>query len=279
MSRLWINGTLVDKNEARVSPFDHGFLYGEGVWEPLRVFKGQLFLPNEHIQSLYQSAEKLHIKIPLTHEELIRAIDTTLNANDRLDGYVRVIVTRGLGTLGPDPRKIDPQVIIIAEEYHPFPTELYEHGLHAAVFTTAIDRNDPLFFARTLGQPHIPLAKSHALQNGCLEAILTSLSGEIAGTTEGVLFLVKEGAVFFAGQQRPDVVGYRAAGLAGEMGFIVAECVIRLPELLLAEEVFQAGVSCGVIGIVRVDGKPIGAGTEGSVTRTIREGYERLVSV
>jgi branched-chain amino acid aminotransferase len=273
MSHLWINGTLVDKNEARVSPFDHGFLYGEGVWESLRVFNEQLFLPKEHLRNLYQSAEKLHIRIPYSQEELIAAIQTTLKANNRVDGYIRVIITRGPGTIGPDPRKIDPQVIVIAEEYRPFPTELYEHGLHAAVYPTAIERSDPLLSARTLGQTYIPLAKHHALQNGCLESILTNSSGEITGTTEGVLFVVKEGAVFFAARQRPDAIGNRVAALAGDIGLIVAECTFRTPELFAAEELFQAGAACGVIGIVRVDGKLIGDGIEGAVTRTIREGY------
>ena len=276
MSLLWINGTLVEKNQARISPFDHGFLYGDGVWEPLRIFNGKLFLPREHLQNLYHSAEKLHIEIPLTEAELLSAIETTLKANERVDGYVRVIVTRGPGTLGPDPRKIDPQVIIIAEEYHPFPSELYNHGLNAVSFAAAIDSSDPLVLAKTLGQPYVTVAKRQALQNGCLEAIIANQNGDIFSTTEGAVLLVRDEAVFFAGGQRPDVTGNRVAGLAGEMGLIVAECRIRLPELLLAEEVFQAGTACGVIGIVRVDGKPIGNGNEGPVTRTIREEYEKL---
>jgi len=276
MSRLWINGTLVDKNEARVSPLDHGFLYGDGVWVSLRAFNGQLFHPEDHIKNLFCSAEKLGIKVPLTLAELIVAIEATLKANDRVEGYIRVIVTRGAGTIGPDPRKITPQVIVIAEEYYPFPVELYDCGLHAVVYPTLIDSQTPLFQSGILGQPHIPLAKQYALQNGCLEAILTNQSGELIGTTDGFLFLVKDGAVVVAARQRPDATGYRIAGLVGDGGLVVAEYAIRLPELFLADEVFQAGAACGVIGIVEVDGKPIGAGTEGPVTRTIREAYKRL---
>jgi branched-chain amino acid aminotransferase len=278
MSRLWINGSLIEKNEARVSPFDHGFLYGEGVWESLRVFKGQLFHPEDHVSNLFCSAERLGIEVPLTPAELIVAIETTLNANDRVDGYIRVIITRGAGTIGPDPRKITPQVIIIAEEYCPFPVELYDCGLHAVVCPTAIDSQTPLFQSRILGQPYIPLAKQYALQNGCLEAILTNQSGELIGTTEGFLFLVKDGAVVAAARQRPDATGYRIAGMAGDGGLVVAEYAIRLPDLFLAEEVFQAGAACGVIGIVQVDGKPIGAGSEGPVTRTIREAYKQRLT-
>src|SRR5262245_38888259 len=115
MSLLWINGQLVDKTHAKVSPFDHGFLYGDGVWEPLRVFARQLFRPAEHLRLLYGAAESLGIDIPLSQAELIAAVDATVRANDRTEGYVRVIVARGPGTIGPDPRKLDPQLIIIAE--------------------------------------------------------------------------------------------------------------------------------------------------------------------
>jgi branched-chain amino acid aminotransferase len=276
MSLLWLNGTLIEKNEARISPFDHGFLYGDGVWEPLRVFNGLLFHAADHARCLFQSAEKLHLEIPMSQTEVIEAIETTVKANKRVDGYIRVIVTRGPGTLGPDPRKISPQVIVIAEEYHPFPLELYDHGLHASVFKTRIERSSTLLAARTLGEPSIPLAKHDALQNGCLEAILVNHATELLGTTEGVLFLVKQSAVSFDTCQRLDWIGCRIASLAREMGITVTPDPLRLQELLNADEVFQAGASCGVIGIVRVDGKPIGGGTEGPITRTIREAYARL---
>lgn len=277
MSRLWINGTLIDKNEARISPFDHGFLYGEGVWEPLRIFNGQLFHPEEHLRNLYSSAEKLSIEVPLSLAEAIAAIETTLKANNRTEGYVRVIVTRGAGTLGPDPRKIIPQVIIIAEEYCPFPAELYEHGLHAVVFPTAIDSQSPLFQARVLGQPHIPLAKHYSLQNGCLEAILADHAGEVIGTTEGMLFLVKNGTVVTSTRQRADATGSQIVAMVGEMGLMIAEIAIRLTDLSAAEEVFQAGTSCGVIGLVRINGMQIGSGSEGPLTRKMREAYQHLI--
>src|SRR5687767_13493446 len=110
MSLLWINGALVDKADARVSPFDHGFLFGDGVWEPLRVFGGELFRPVEHVAELFRSASVLGLDIPMSPSELIEAIAATVRANDRTEGYIRAIVTRGAGTLGPDPRKLDPQV-------------------------------------------------------------------------------------------------------------------------------------------------------------------------
>jgi branched-chain amino acid aminotransferase len=273
MSLLWINGALVDKADARVSPFDHGFLYGDGVWEHLRIFDGKLFRPTEHINKLFAAAETLGIDIPLSLEDLAAAITATAKANSRTEGYIRVIVSRGAGTIGPDPRKVVPQVVIITEEYRPFPDELYGHGLHAVIFPVPLDTDHPANRVRTLGQPHVVLAKQHALKHGCLEAILTNHQGRLVGTTEGFLFLVKDGALVVAGDQPMDVTGYAIAAFVGESGQIVVEYGVKADDLHTAEEAFIAGTACGVIGIVRVDGKDIGTGTEGPVTRTIRERY------
>ncbi|WP_439628653.1 aminotransferase class IV [Gemmata sp.] len=279
MSLLWINGTLTDKDAARVSPFDHGFLYGDGVWEHLRVFGGRAFKALDHINQLVAAAEVLGIDVPLSPGELAAAIDATARANNRTDGYVRVIVSRGPGTIGPDPRKVVPQVMIVAEEYRPFPDELYGHGLHAVVFPVPLDTAHPANRVRTLGLPHAVLAKRHALANGCLEAISTNHAGHLVGATEGFLFLVKDGAVVVAGDQPRDVTGYAVAALAGERGLVVAEYTVTAADLDASEEAFIAGTACGVIGLVRVDGRDIGTGTEGPVTRAIRARYAAATRV
>ncbi len=276
MSLLWLNGTLIDKADARVSPFDHGFLYGDGVWEPLRLFGGKPFRADHHLKTLFAAADAIGIDIPLTRDELLRAIDATAIANGRTEGYVRVIVARGPGTIGPDPRKIEPQVIITAEEYQPFPHELTGHGLHAVVSPLKLDPENPAHRFRTLNQLHIVRAKQHALGNGCLESLLQTRDDRLVGTTEGFLFAVKDGAVVVAGGQPEDATGFAVAALAGEVGAVVAEYSLKLPDLLGAEEVFIAGTACGVIGIVRVDSANIGSGTEGLVTRGLRDGYRQL---
>jgi branched-chain amino acid aminotransferase len=274
MSLVWVNGGLIDKSEARVSPFDHGFLYGDGVWEPLRVFGGRLFRPEEHLDLLRSAAAALDIAFPLSHEELIAAIEATLRANHRTDGYIRVIVTRGPGTIGPDPRKIDPQVIIVAEEYQPFPLQLVGHGLNAATVPVPAG-NPPL---RLLGRPHIVHAKRMALRQGCLEAVMLhgDEHGNVAGATEGSLLLVRGGAVILAGEQPAEVAASAAEAIATEAGRLVAEPTVPACDLFDADEVFLAGTSCGIIGIVRIDGKDIGSGMEGPVTRSIREAHDRL---
>ena len=270
MSLIWWNGHLVDKADVRINPFEHGFLYGDGVWEPLRVFGGTLFRPAEHIQNLYRSAADQHIAVPLSPAELTAAIETTIHANDRSDGYIRVIVSRGPGTLGPDPRKILPQLLIIVEEYWPFPLELYPHGLHAASFTA------PQQSGRLLGQPYLVRARRWGFENGCLEAILVTPEGRVTGSTEGMIFLVQEGALVVAGDHLPDVSGYAVATIAGESGLVVVECSVKVDDLLEAEEVLLAGTSCGVIGIVRVNGRTIGSDREGPITHQLRTRYLAL---
>ncbi len=276
MSTLWINGELVDKSAAHVSPFDHGLLYGDGVWEPLRVSSGKLLHAAEHLHQLFDAAQMLGIDIPLSPEELRGAIDATLQDNARADGYIRVIVTRGPGTLGPDPRKIAPQVLIIAEEYQPFPRELYAHGLHVATTPHPFTPGHSLARSRTLGQPYLVFAKRHALQQGCLEAIFVSDSGAVRGCTEGMLFLVAGGTVLATDEQLLDATGLAVAALAGDLGLVVDKKSTTLTDLHAAEEAFLAGTSCGVIGIVQVNRTPIGAGSEGPITRQIREAYRRL---
>ena len=269
MSSVWLNGTLTDKADARVGVFDHGFLYGDGVWEALRVFGGSLFRPDWHFRTLWRAADAVGIDIPLSQDELRAAVEATVKANDRTEGYVRVIVTRGPGTLGPDPRKTEPQVVIIAEEYQPFPRELYGHGLHAVVAPLALDAENVAHRFRTLNQLHVVQAKRHALQNGCLEALFRNRGGDILGATEGLLFAVKGEDVDIAASYGQDAVASVVAELVKrELGLLKRE--LTLARLLAADEVFIAGAACGVIGIVRIDGQDIGDGSEGSETRDLR---------
>ncbi len=282
MSLLWLNGTLTDKADARVSPFDHGFLYGDGVWEPLRVFGGKLFRADDHLRILFAAAQAVGIDISLSQAELLAAIEATVKANNRTEGYVRVIVTRGPGTLGPDPRKIEPQVIVIAEEYQPFPQELYGHGLHAAIVHLPINMNHPLHRARTLGRGYwVVTSKRVAHREGCLEAIMmTYCSGENACggcCTEGTLFVVSRDEIrWLMTDAPPEVAADVAAQVAKAAGYRVVWGAVDSRDILSANELFIAGTACGVIGIVRVDGRDIGTGTEGPVTRDIREAYQRL---
>jgi len=278
MSLLWINGRLVDKSQASISPFDHGFLYGDGVWEPLRVFGGKLFRPDDHMRLLSHAAKDLGIDLPMPVDAIVAAIHETLNASQRTDGYIRVIVTRGPGTLGPDPRKIEPQVIIIAEEYLPFPVELYDHGLHVVTAKHSVDPSRPIFRRRTLGRTDWVQAKRHALSRGCLEAVMTDGYGWLMGCTEGGIGFVSDGLLRGVDCSPLDVVATNGLGkLARELGqeeFWMEPSQVH--QLVAADEVFLAGTSCGVIGIVKIDEQTIGEGKEGPITRQLRERYRAV---
>ncbi|MBM3979690.1 MAG: hypothetical protein FJ304_05300 [Planctomycetes bacterium] len=262
MSQVWLNGTLTDKLDARVNPFDHGFLFGDGVWEHLRLFNGAPYGAAHHYKVLRAAGDALAIDIPLSLDEFVAAIRATAAANARAEGYVRVIVTRGPGTIGPDPRKCEPQVVITAEEYRPFPDELYSHGLYAAVAPLALDPDNLAHRYRTLNQLHVVHAKRFALQNGCLEALFLNRVGHIVGATEGAVFAVKDGAI-------------RAPNAACSFAIAAIESALTLADLHASDEVFLAGTACGVIGLVRIDGRDIGPGSEGPVTRRARALYQQ----
>lgn len=273
MSRVWVNGTLMDKTRACVSVFDHGLLYGDGVWEHLRIVGGEPFDLPAHLDVLSAAAAALGVDLPLSRDELAGAVRGTIRANDRTSGYVRIVVTRGPGTLGPDPRKLDPQVVIVAEEYHPFPVELYGHGLHVVVYPVPVDIEAPENRVRSLGRPHIVLAKQYALRHGCLEAVLTDRAGGLVGTTEGMLLVCRGGTILPAAGLPPEPLGRHL--LPGES--LVSQGPLTVADLLTADEAFIVGTTCGVIGVVRVDGRTIGGGTEGPITRSVRDRYYAVV--
>ncbi len=274
MSLVWINGALADKLDARVSPFDHGFLYGDGVWEHFRIFNGAPLRADAHLATLARAAVAVGIDIPLSPAELRAALAATVKANNRTEGYARVIVTRGPGTIGPDPRKIEAQVIVTAEEYQPFPHELYGHGLHAVVAPLKLDAENPAHKWRTLNQLHVVQAKRFALQHGCLEALFQNPARALVGGTEGVLFVVRGGDLIVAeGHLWDDIAMFVTEALSDALA--VVEAPLSLAELLTADEAFVAGTACGIIGIVRANGTPIGTGSEGPRARAARADYLR----
>ena len=139
--RVWMNGKLVDKSEAKVSVYDHGLLYGDGVFEGIRVYDGKVFRLREHVERLYDSARAIYLEIPLSREEMAEAVTSTVQANAKRNGYIRLVVTRGAGSLGLDPRKTtDPQLIIIVDDISMYPPELYENGMEIVSTTDRVVR-------------------------------------------------------------------------------------------------------------------------------------------
>jgi branched-chain amino acid aminotransferase len=279
--KVYINGKLYDKPDAKVSVYDHGLLYGDGVFEGIRLYAGKVFRLREHVDRLYDSARHINLEIPLTREKMAEAITSTVQANGRKDGYIRVVITRGAGTLGLDPRKTtDPQVIIIADDISLYPRELYENGLE--IVTVATIRNHPNAVnprIKSLNYLNNILAKMEGVQAGCLEALMLNHKGEVAECTGDNIFLVKRGVLktppldagILEGVTRNAVIELaRAAGIA------VQETALTRHDVYGADECFLTGTAAEVIPVVKCDARPIGTGKPGPVTKQLRERFHQL---
>ena len=196
MTRVYINGKLFDKDDAKISVYDHGLLYGDGVFEGIRVYNGKVFRHDEHLARLYASANHIELKIPLTVAEMKKAVEDTVKANEKVEGYIRLIVTRGPGNLGLDPRSCQPSVIIIVDSISLYPQELYENGLE--IVTASLIRNHPNALnpqIKSLNYLNNILAKIEAIRAGCLEALMLNHKGEVAECTGDNIFIVKGGVL------------------------------------------------------------------------------------
>ena len=276
--KVYVNGTLFDKEDAKISVYDHGLLYGDGVFEGIRSYAGKVFRLTEHIDRLWDSAKAIWLEIPISKQEMARAIEQTLEANGIDEGYVRVVVTRGAGTLGLDPNKCsDPQVIIIADRISLYPAELYEKGLE--IITVSTVRNHPAALSprvKSLNYLNNILAKIEGLQAGCIEALMLNHKGEVAECTGDNIFLVRDGVVLTPPNEAGILEGITrdvVIELAREMGIEVREIALTKHDVYIAEECFLTGTAAEVVPVVKVDSRSIGDGTPGKVTRKLIERF------
>jgi branched-chain amino acid aminotransferase len=279
--KVYINGKLVAKAEATVSVYDHGLLYGDGVFEGIRVYGGKVFRLREHVDRLFDSARSIYLDIPLSREEMAEAVTSTVKANAKQNGYIRVVVTRGAGSLGLDPRKTtDPQVIIIVDDITLYPPELYENGLE--IITAATIRNHPNALSpriKSLNYLNNIMAKVEGVRAGCLEALMLNHKGEVAECTGDNVFLVKHGVLrtppldagILEGVTRNAVLE-----LARAADIPVEEVALTRHDVYTADECFLTGTAAEVIPVVKCDGRVIGAGKPGPVTRQLRERFHQL---
>jgi len=280
-SKIYINGKLFDKADAKISVYDHGFLYGDGVFEGIRVYEGKVFRLREHVDRLYESARHIKLEIPMSREQMMEAVNSTVQANAKRNGYIRLVVTRGAGYLGLDPRKTtDPQVIIIVDDISLYPPELYENGMD--IVTVATIRNHPNAVnprIKSLNYLNNILAKIEAIQAGCMEALMLNHKGEVAECTGDNIFLVKRGelrtppvdAGILEGVTRNAVME-----LARAAGIPVKEMPLTRHDVYAADECFLTGTAAEVIPVVKCDARPIGTGKPGPVTKQLRERFQQL---
>ena len=280
--KVYIGGKLYDKADAKVSVYDHGLLYGDGVFEGIRSYSGRVFRLKDHVDRLYDSATAIHLRIPMSREAMAAAIVDTLAANKLVDAYIRVVVTRGAGSLGLDPRKTtDPQVIIITDAISLYPEELYEHGLK--IVTAATIRSHPNTVnprVKSLNYLNNILAKMEGAQAGCLEALMLNHKGEVAECTGDNIFVVRKGEIHTPSVDSGILKGITreaVIGLAREAGYKVVERTMDRYDVYTADECFLTGTAAELIPVVECDSRPLGSGKPGPITRDLRQRFGRLV--
>ena len=283
-NRIWLNGELVGADEARISVFDHAVLYGDGCFEGIRAYGGRVFKLASHLDRMYASAEKLRLTPPYPKDEIDRAIRTTLAANGLTDAYIRLVFTRGVGTLGLHPfRCPKPTAFVITDSIELYPPELYENGMDVIVATQRripVESLDPAI--KSLNYLNNILAKIEAIDAEVLEAIMLNVDGEVSECTGDNIFLVVDGVVVTPSSSAGILHGvtrrYVLEELAPALGHAVEERPLALEEIFGADEVFLTGTAAEIIGVKRIDGRTIGCGAVGPVTKALTAEFRRRVS-
>ena len=279
--QIYINGTLYAKEDAKVSVYDHGLLYGDGVFEGMRSYGGKVFRLSQHLDRLWYSAKAIWLEIPISPEEMADAVIATLQANAIDDGYVRLVVTRGAGTLGLDPNRTrDPQVIIIADHITLYPEEFYQNGLEIVTVSTV--RNHPAALSpriKSLNYLNNILAKIEGLQAGCVEALMLNHKGEVAECTGDNIFLVRDGQLYTPSVDAGILEGITRNAvieLAGAAGLAVHETPLAKHDVYIADECFLTGSAAEVVPVVKVDSRAIGNGSPGPISRNLKARFHEL---
>ena len=279
--KIYIAGKLVPKEEAKISVYDHGLLYGDGVFEGLRSYGGKVFRLEEHVERLYNSAKAIWLTIPISRQEMGKAINDTVRANDLKDGYIRALVTRGAGSLGLDPNKCsNPQVIIIADVISLYPPELYEKGLE--IVSVSVMRSHPAALnprIKSLNYLNNILAKIEGLQAGCIEALMLNHKGEISECTGDNIFLVRKDVLYTPPIDAGILEGvtrHAVIDLAKDANIEVREIPLTTHDVYIADEVFLTGSAAEVIPVVKVDSRTIGTGKPGPMTLALSKRFHAL---
>ncbi|MBU4459712.1 MAG: branched-chain-amino-acid transaminase [Verrucomicrobia bacterium] len=272
--KIWINGKLVAEKDAKISVFDHGLLYGDGVFEGIRAYNGRVFKLDEHLERLWDSARAIALTIPISRKAMVAAVLATCRANRVRDGYIRLVVTRGVGGLGLNPYLCKKaQIIIIAGTIQLYPEELYRNGM--AVVTAGTPRNMPEALnprIKSLNYLNNIMAKIEAINAGVMECILLNPQGFVAEASGDNIFAIKGRRLTtpppWCGALR-GITRDTVLELAAEMGLDAREEVMTRYDLYTADEVFLTGTAAEIIAVTNVDRRPIGGGKPGALTRKL----------
>ncbi|MEK7296320.1 MAG: branched-chain-amino-acid transaminase [Planctomycetota bacterium] len=279
--KIYLNGQIVPQEEAKVSVFDHGLLYGDGVFEGIRAYNGKIFTLQEHLDRLYASAGAISLTIPISKAEMGDAINNTMAANNLTDSYIRLVVTRGVGKLGLDPNKCArPQIIIITDTIELYSKALYEKGLDIVTVTTI--RNhfsalDPKI--KSLNYLNNILAKIESIRAGAGEALMLNKDGYVAECAGDNIFIVKDNALITPPASAGILIGITrnlVMKLAADMGITVKEELMTRCDLYIADECFLTGTAAEIIPVVTIDTRVIGTGKPGKVTQALLKKYRDL---
>jgi len=276
--KIWLDDKLVDEADAKISVFDHGLLYGDGVFEGIRIYNRRIFELEAHIKRLYESAKVIRLEVPMSRSKLISAVEKTAEANSVIDGYIRLVVTRGVGNLGLNPFVCqDSRIFIIADNIQLYPEELYEKGMKVISATTV--RNHPLALPpqiKSLNYLNNILAKIEALDKNVPEAIMYNHEGYVAEATGDNVFIVKNGVIYTPPVEVSALEGITRAvviRLAKQENLQVVEKNLTKVDLYICDEFFLTGTAAEVIGVVEIDARVVGDGKPGPITKLLRKNF------
>jgi len=283
VAKIWIDGKFYEKEDAKISVFDHGLLYGDGVFEGIRAYNGRIFRLSQHIDRLYASARAIALQIWLTKAEMAAMCEECIRVNDLKDAYIRLVVTRGVGDLGLDPRKCAKAgIICIADKIALFPAALYERGLVMMTAATPVHHREGVSpRIKSLNYLAHILAKIEAVAAGADEALMLEAGGGVAeGVGENVFAL--HGKVLltppaYAGILR-GITRDAVWEIAAAAGYQIREESLTRYDLYTADEVFLTGTAAEIVGVVKLDGRVIGSGVVGPVTKELAAKFKQLTT-
>ncbi len=271
---VYVNGKIVESEKASISVFDHGLLYGDGVFEGIRAYSGKIFKLDEHIGRLYNSAKIIMLTIPVSMDDFKKAVIGICKANKISDGYIRPIVTRGIGDLGLDPWKCkDPSIIIIADKIQLYPKELYEKGMPVVTVPTRRNLNEAVSpMIKSLNYLNNIMAKIEGKNSGVEEVILLNNEGYVAECSGDNIYMVKQGKIYMppiVAGALPGITRDTIAEIAMDSGLSLIEKFFSRMEMFVADEVFLSGTGAEIVPVIMIDGRTIGDGKPGPLTRDL----------